>query len=46
MRYRDDFEPPTRKRPLQMDEAPFALFHFDGDLAAEGTGGKPITELR
>ena len=31
-RYREDFEPPSRKRELEMDQHTRALFHFNGDL--------------
>ena len=44
MRYREDFEPPARKRAFAADENTLALFHFEGDLNCEGRG-KATAEL-
>jgi len=45
MRYREDFESPTRKRPFEVDEQTLALFRFDGNLYSEISDGKVNAEL-
>ena len=45
MRYREDFEPPTRKRPFEVDEQTLALFHFDGNLYSEISDREVNAEL-
>ena len=45
MRYREDFEPPARKRAFEADELTLALFHFEGDLIGESAGEDMTAEL-
>lgn len=45
MRYREDFEPPSRKRAFEVDEHTLALFHFEGNLNAESSVGQANAEL-
>ena len=46
MRYRDDFELPTRKRPFEVDEDTLGLWHFDGNLTGESAVGPVTAEFR
>ncbi len=42
-RYREDFDPPSRKREMELDEHTRAVFHFNGNLKGKSaTSKEPI----
>ncbi|MDP6357107.1 MAG: sugar-binding protein [Planctomycetota bacterium] len=42
-RYREDFDPPSRRREMELDEHTRALFHFNGNLKGKSaTAKEPI----
>ena len=45
-RYHQDFDPPSRKRELEMDQHTRALFHFNGDVAGESASVEEPIEAK
>ena len=43
-RYREDFEPPSRKREQEVDQHTRALFHFNGDLKGQSVSAEEPIE--
>ena len=47
-RYKEDFQPPSRKAPTELDADTLVLFRFNGDVKPETPvkGPPPVVKLR